>query len=57
MQESIDHGARLGWLIDPLEKRVHLYRPGHPVDILDNPSSLIGDPVLQGFVLPVHALW
>ena len=57
MQESIDNGARLGWLIDPLEKRVHLYCPGQSVEILDNPSSLIGNPVLRGFVLPVHALW
>jgi Uma2 family endonuclease len=57
MQEYIDNGARLGWLIDPLEKRVHIYRPNQPIEILDNPSSLTGDPVLPGFVLPVRELW
>jgi Uma2 family endonuclease len=59
MQEyiDIDNGARLGWLIDPIDKRVHIYRPNQPIEILDNPSSLTGDPVLPGFVLPVHELW
>lgn len=57
MQEYIDNGARLGWLIDPLEKRVYIYRPNQPIEILDNPYSLTGDPVLPGFVLPVRELW
>jgi Uma2 family endonuclease len=31
MREYIDNGARLGWLIDPLDKRVYVYRPGQPI--------------------------
>ena len=57
MQEYIANGARLGWLIDPLEKRVYLYRPGQPVEMLDDPPLLRGDPVLPGFVLHVRELW
>jgi Uma2 family endonuclease len=57
MQEYIDNGARLGWLIDPLEQRVYIYRPGRPVEMQDNPSSVSGDPELLGFVLQVHELW
>lgn len=57
MQEYIDNGARLGWLIDPFEKRVYVYRPGQPVETLDNPTSVSGDPVLPGFILTVHELW
>ncbi|MBI3245310.1 MAG: Uma2 family endonuclease [Deltaproteobacteria bacterium] len=57
MQEYLDNGARLGWLIDPLEKRVHVYRPAHAVEVLDDPESLSGDPVLPGFVLPVREVW
>jgi Uma2 family endonuclease len=57
MQEYIDNGARLGWLIDPIDRRAYIYRPGQPVEVLDNPPSLSGDPVLQGFVLPVQELW
>ena len=57
MQEYIDNGARLGWLIDPLEQRVYIYRPGRLVEMQDNPSSVSGDPELPGFVLQVHELW
>ncbi|HXG20809.1 MAG TPA: Uma2 family endonuclease [Methylomirabilota bacterium] len=57
MQEYIDNGARLGWLIDPLERRVYIYRPGQPIEQLADPATLSGDPVLPGFVLPVGELW
>lgn len=56
MQEYIDNGARLGWLIDPFDKRVHVYRPDQPPEILDDPAEISGDPVLPGFVLPVREL-
>ena len=57
LQEYLDNGARLGWLIDPLDKRAYIYRPGQPVEALDNPTTLSGAPVLPGFVLQVHELW
>ena len=57
MQEYINNGARLGWLIDPLDKRVYIYRPGQPLGTLDDPAMLSGDPVLPGFVLHVRELW
>ena len=57
MQEYLDNGARLGWLIDPLEKRVYVYCPGQPIEELDDPPSVSGDPVLPGFVLHVRELW
>ena len=57
LQEYLDNGARLGWLIDPLDKRAYVYRPGQPVETLDNPTTLSGAPILPGFVLQVHELW
>lgn len=57
MQEYIDNGARLGWLIEPIVKRVHIYRPGQSVEIMDDPFSLNGESVLPGFVLRVQELW
>ncbi len=56
-QEYIDNGARLGWLIDPIEKKVYVYRPSQPVEMLDDPATLSDDPTLSGFVLPVQELW
>jgi Uma2 family endonuclease len=57
MQEYIDNGARLGWLIDPTDKRVYVYRPSQAVEVLDDPAFVSGDPVLPGFVLHVRELW
>jgi len=57
MQEYSDNGARLGWLIDPIQRRVYIYRPQSPVEILDNPETLLGDPVLPGFALDLREMW
>jgi len=57
MQEYVDNGARLGWLIDPLEKKVYVYRPGEQPVCLDNPELVSGDPVLPGFTLDLRRLW
>jgi Uma2 family endonuclease len=57
MDEYIANGARLGWLIDPYEKQIHVYRPGKPVDILDNPPAVSGDPILPGFTLHLEEIW
>lgn len=42
MQEYLDNGAQLGWLIDPQNKRVKIYRLGGEVEVLENPSTLSG---------------
>ncbi len=57
MQEYIDNGAQLGWLIDPLERKVHVYRPNAAAEILDDPQAISGEPLLQGFVLDVASVW
>jgi Uma2 family endonuclease len=57
MQEYIANGARLGWLIDPESRRVYVYRPDAPVQRLDRPESVSGDPVLPGFVLDLRQIW
>ena len=56
MEEWIAGGARLGWYVDPYARRVHIYRPGQPVEILENPETLSGEDVLPGFVFEVGRL-
>lgn len=51
MQEYINCGVRLAWLIDPQNQRVEIYRQGQDVEILQSPASLSGEDVLPGFVL------
>ncbi len=56
MSEYIENGAQLGWLIDPREKKVHIYRPGAPVEILDKPKEISGEPLLKGFTLKLDGI-
>ena len=57
MDEYIANGAQLGWLIDPFQKIVNVYRPGQAVERLQNPGTLYGDPVLPGSVFQTTELW
>ena len=56
MEEYLANGAQLGWLIDPLEKKVYIYRPNEAVKILDNPSEVSGEPLLNGFTLKLNGI-
>ncbi|KKD38612.1 MAG: Uma2 family endonuclease [Limnoraphis robusta] len=57
MQEYRDNGAKLGWLIDPKNKRVEIYRADREVEIQENPNTLSGENVLPGFVLDLTVIW
>ncbi len=56
MEEYLANGAELGWLIDPKKKKVHIYQPNEPVQILDNPPEVSGEPLLKGFVLKLGGI-
>ena len=51
MQEYIDNGVKLGWLIEPKSKTVEIYRQDRLPEILDNLQSLSGEDILPGFIL------
>lgn len=57
MQEYIDNGAQLGWLIDRSQRQVYIYRPGLAMECLEQPMSINGDPLLPGFVLNLTRIW
>lgn len=57
MQQYIDNGVQLGWLIDRKQRRVYIYRPGNTVECLNNPATVSGDPILPGFVLDLSKIW
>jgi Uma2 family endonuclease len=57
MEEYIANGVELGWLIDPREKKVYVYRPQTEVVCLDDPETVSGDPVLAGFSLELKRIW
>lgn len=57
VEEYIANGARLGWLIDPIDRRAYVYGPDRPPVCLENPDSVSADPVLRGFELRLTELW
>ena len=54
MADYIANGALLAWLIDPYQRRVHIYRPGVDPEVLEDPETLNGDPELPGFAFEVR---
>ncbi len=54
MQEYLDSGLRLGWLINPQGKAVEIYRPGQAVEVITCPATVSGEDVLPGFVLNIN---
>jgi Uma2 family endonuclease len=57
MQEYMDNGVRLGWLIDPQSQRVEIYRQDREVEVLESPVSVSGEDILPGFSLDLSTLW
>ena len=57
MGEYIANGLRLGWLINPKNKQVEIYRQNQEVEILQSPTSLSGEDVLLGFILDLQPIF
>ncbi|MEO0969989.1 MAG: Uma2 family endonuclease, partial [Cyanobacteria bacterium J06639_18] len=57
MEEYIQNGTRLGWLIDRMDRKVYIYSSSNVVKELNNPATLSGDDVLPGFVLDLSKIW
>lgn len=53
MQEYLNSGLRLGWLINPQDKEVEIYQPEKPVKIIKMPCLLLGENVLPNFELEI----
>jgi Uma2 family endonuclease len=56
MSEYQANGVRLGWLLNPKDRTVEIYRLGQDVEVLKSPSSLSGEDVLPGFVLELNGI-
>jgi Uma2 family endonuclease len=56
MLEYRDNSVRLGWLINPQQRQVEIYRLEKDVEILESPTILSGEDVLPGFVLDLRSI-
>lgn len=57
MEEYINSGTQLGWLIDPYERTVTAYHEDGTIEELDEPTTLSGEPVLPGFECNLDRIW
>jgi Uma2 family endonuclease len=57
MNEYVENGTRLGWLVDPYDETVTVYRDDGPVEEHEKPDTLSGDPVLPGFTCDLDRVW
>lgn len=57
MQEYMDNGTRLGWLIDPQNQTVEIYRAEQPKQPKQNPQQLSGEDMLPGFLLDLSGIF
>ncbi len=57
MQEYIDNGVRLGWLLNPKDRVVEIYRMGKGIEVLQSPTEVFGEDVLPGFVLSLEGIF
>ena len=57
MDEYMENGASLGWLIDPKKRRVYVFKAGEEMVVLENPAVVSGDPLLPGFELQMEEIW
>jgi len=57
MQEYIENGAHLAWLIDPIKRQVYIYRQAQDVEVPADPETISGDPLLPGFTLQLAEIW
>jgi Uma2 family endonuclease len=49
--------VKLGWLINPQDREVEIYRLGKEIEVLKMPTELSGEDVLQDFVLDLTTIW
>ncbi|OBQ35972.1 MAG: hypothetical protein AN485_12405, partial [Anabaena sp. MDT14b] len=57
MQEYINNGVKLGWLINRKMRQVEIYRLSKPVEILEFPQELLGEDILPEFILNMEIIW
>ena len=57
MQEYIDNGVKLGWLINPQQQQVEIYRPGESKEVLNKPIALSDNDLLPKLIIELDFIW
>jgi len=54
MQEYMASGVQLGWMFNPQDQQVEIYRQGQEKEVRSLPTQLFGEEILPGFELQVE---
>ena len=57
MQEYRNNGVKLGWLINPQQQQVEIYRQGEPMEVINQPSTLSGEELLPNLEIELNFIW
>ena len=57
MQEYIDNGVKLGWLINPQQQQVEIYRSGKLKEVLNKPIALSNNNILPELTVELDFIW
>ena len=58
MEQWMANGVRLGWLIDPFDAQVWIYREGQDEpELLERPDTLSGEDVMPGLTVDLTQVW
>ena len=57
MLTYLRNGVKLGWLIDPIVRKVSIYKSNEPPIEVDDPSGVEGEAPVAGFVLDLKAIY
>jgi Uma2 family endonuclease len=57
MQEWMENGVRLAWLLDPFQKMSYIYRQNRELEIISGMVTLNGEDVLPDFELDLSGIY
>ena len=57
MARWIAYGARLGWLVDPINSCVYVYQPNSEPEVLERPDTISGEPEFPGLEIDCVDIW
>lgn len=51
MREYRENGVKLGWLVNPQQQQVEIYRLEKPKETVNEPASLSGEEILPNLIV------
>ena len=57
LSEYIENGTQLGWLINPQEQSITVYRPNQEPETHPNLAQLSGEPEMPGLIIDLQPIW